>query len=212
MLAIVGHDLKSPLRSAGYAIERAHGDCSPEAQARLDSAKGALAQIDRDLNKLLVLATSAESRGGPKLEVFALAEVLDPLVATWRTAASRKGLTLDYVRSGLATESHRELLATIVGNLLNNAVKYAKAGRILIGIRRQPGAYSIDILDTGIGIPAEQQDAMFEAFRQGHASNDGLGLGLWIVSRSASMLGHTITMTSRPGYGTRFRVGIGGAR
>lgn len=211
LLAIVGHDLKAPLRSAGYAIERAKSDCPPAAQARLDAAKGALAQIDRDLNKLLVLATSDESKGGPKLETFALAEVLDPLVATWRAAALRKGLTLDYVRPRLMIESQRELMSTIIGNLLNNAVKYTTAGRILVGVRRQPGSYSIDILDSGTGIPADEQDAMFEAFRQGNASNDGLGLGLWIVSRSASMLGHTVKMTSTPGRGTCFRVGFTGA-
>ena len=212
LLAIVGHDLKSPLRRAGYAIERARGESPPDAQARLDVARDALAQIDRDLNKLPVLATSAESKSGPTLERFAVAEVLDPLVDTWRMAAARKGLRLDHVRSTIRIDSHRDLLATIVGNLLNNAVKYTQGGRILIGVRRRGDACSIDVLDTGAGIAPDQQDAMFEAFRQGNASNEGLGLGLWIVSRSASMLGHAISVHSKPGHGTHFRIELGSAR
>ncbi|MBN8480511.1 MAG: GAF domain-containing sensor histidine kinase [Xanthomonadales bacterium] len=206
LLAIVGHDLKSPLRSAAYAIERARAECGEAGVARLDAAAAAIGQIDRDLNQLLVLATSDESRGGPRIERFALAEVLDPLVATWRAAAARKGLELDYVRSSLAVDSHRDLLATIIGNLLSNAVKYTRQGRILIGVRRRGEQASIEVIDTGIGIAEGQREAMFEAFAQVDPASDGLGLGLWIVARSTAMLGHAVDVHARAGGGTRFRI------
>jgi signal transduction histidine kinase len=169
-----------------------------------------LAQIDREFNKLLALATSEDSETLPAQTRFTVASTLDPLIESWRAVARRKGIALHYVPCSAVVESQPEMLATIIGNLVSNAVKYTARGRVLVGCRRRDGGISIEVLDTGIGIDPSRVDAIFEAFQQGDTGSEGLGLGLWIASRTATMLGHSLTMTSTPGRGTRFSLRLSG--
>ncbi len=92
--------------------------------------------------------------------------------------------------------SDPRLLEQIVRNLISNALKYTKRGRILIGCRQRQGKLSIEVWDTGIGIPQEQLQAIFQEYHQinndARERNRGLGLGLAIVQRLGSLLGHSI--------------------
>ncbi|MEO7936761.1 MAG: GAF domain-containing sensor histidine kinase [Dokdonella sp.] len=206
LLAIVGHDLKTPLRSGGYAIEKVRREVGPELQKRLTVASDAFAQIDSEFNKLVALATTDEADGVPRTREFSLDSVLDPLLVPWRAIAQRKGLSLRYVRSSAVVESQPELLATIVGNFISNAIKYTEKGSVLIGCRRRRGSVVVEVIDTGVGIESARADVIFNAFQQGDPSSEGLGLGLWIASRTAAMLGHAVRMQSWPGCGTRFEL------
>ncbi len=208
LLAIVGHDLKTPMRSGSYAIEKVRREVSPELQKRLSVASDAFMQIDSEFNKLVALATTDDGDGVPKTRAFSLDTVLDPLLVPWRPIAERKGLGLHYVRSTAIVESHPELLATIVGNFISNAIKYTVDGTVLVGCRRRRDSIVIEVIDSGIGIEPARADAIFNAFQQGDPSSEGLGLGLWIASRTASMLGHEVRMQSFPGRGTRFELEI----
>jgi CheY-like chemotaxis protein len=96
----------------------------------------------------------------------------------------------------------------ILQNLVSNAVRYTEAGGVLIAVRRRGGLCRIDVVDTGRGIPEEEQALVFEEFFRGtgegeDAGGPGLGLGLSIVQRMALALGHTVRLHSRPGRGTR---------
>lgn len=206
LLAIVGHDLKTPLRSGGYAIEKVRREVGPELQKRLTVASDAFAQIDSEFNKLVALATTDEADGVPRTREVSLDSVLDPLLVPWRAIAQRKGLSLRHVRSTAIVESQPELLATIVGNFISNAIKYTEKGSVLIGCRRRRGSVVVEVIDTGVGIEAARADVIFNAFQQGDPSSEGLGLGLWIASRTAAMLGHAVRMQSWPGCGTRFEL------
>ena len=206
LLAIVGLDLKTPLRSGGYAIEKVRREVGPELQKRLTVASDAFAQIDSEFNKLVALATTDEADGVPRTREFSLDSVLDPLLVPWRAIAQRKGLSLRYVRSSAVVESQPELLATIVGNFISNAIKYTEKGSVLIGCRRRHGSVVVEVIDTGVGIESARADVIFNAFQQGDPSSEGLGLGLWIASRTAAMLGHAVRMQSWPGCGTRFEL------
>lgn len=104
--------------------------------------------------------------------------------------------------------SHHALLATVIGNLLGNAVKYTTQGSVLIGCRRRGEQVIVEIIDTGIGMDDAQHADLFGAFRQADPRSDGLGHGLWIVSQTSETLGCPITMRSRPGHGSRFAVSI----
>jgi CheY-like chemotaxis protein len=104
------------------------------------------------------------------------------------------------------------LLERMVRNLLNNALRYTQRGGILLGCRRASGRMSLSVVDSGIGIPQEKQQAVFEDFFQiGNPERDrsqGLGLGLPIVARMARLLDHPVSVRSRPGHGSAFVISV----
>jgi signal transduction histidine kinase len=97
-------------------------------------------------------------------------------------------------------------------NLLSNALRYTTEGRVLLGCRRDPSGIRIEVWDTGPGIPAEEQEAIFVAFHRVAVAvppaeqNGGLGLGLATVSRLASLLDFTVAVRSTLGKGSAFSV------
>jgi signal transduction histidine kinase len=99
------------------------------------------------------------------------------------------------------------LLSAALRNLLSNAVKYTEpGGRILVGCRHSNSGIRIDVYDTGIGIPGEQLQKIFEAFtRLDIMEGDGLGIGLFIVREALGILGHRIDVASGRG-GSRFSI------
>jgi signal transduction histidine kinase len=104
--------------------------------------------------------------------------------------------------------SDPSMLRAIVGNLVGNAIKYTERGRVVVGCRRRGNALSIEILDTGSGIAADQLGAIFDAFHQINPASEGLGLGLSIVRRSAEALGHKIQAKSDLTRGSHFCVEV----
>ena len=104
------------------------------------------------------------------------------------------------------------LLERMLRNLLHNAVRYTEAGGILVGARRRGDHLLFQVVDTGIGIAATQQDKVFEDFYQvGNPGRDrtrGLGLGLSVVARMARLLNHPVSLRSMPGRGSVFSVSV----
>jgi CheY-like chemotaxis protein/anti-sigma regulatory factor (Ser/Thr protein kinase) len=102
------------------------------------------------------------------------------------------------------------LLGRMLRNLVENAVRYTASGHIRLACRRVGDRVSIEVEDTGIGIPPDHLDRIFEEFHQvGNPARDraqGLGLGLAIVRRIADLLDHRITVRSRPGEGATFSI------
>jgi CheY-like chemotaxis protein len=97
----------------------------------------------------------------------------------------------------------------LLQNLVSNALKYTLKGAVLVGCRRTGSSVRIEIWDTGLGIPEDRQQAVFEEFQrldQGARVARGLGLGLSIVERLARVLGHRVGLVSRPGKGSVFSV------
>jgi CheY-like chemotaxis protein len=94
-------------------------------------------------------------------------------------------------------------------NLVSNAIKYTPAGRVLVGCRRRGDQLAIQVIDTGLGVPASKQKIIFKEFQrleQGAKAARGLGLGLSIVERIARVLGHKVTLRSTPAKGSTFAV------
>jgi two-component system, sensor histidine kinase len=100
----------------------------------------------------------------------------------------------------------------VLRNLLSNAVRYATKGGVLLAARKRGSRVSIEVWDTGPGIRRDEFDRIFEEFYRGESSkaetSGGYGLGLSIVRRICSVLGHSLFVTSRPGSGTVFRVEV----
>ena len=97
----------------------------------------------------------------------------------------------------------------MIRNLLSNALKYTRRGKVLLGCRRREGMLSIEIWDTGVGIPDEELQAIFEEYHQldnaARERSRGLGLGLSIVQRLGNLLGHRGTRPLAAGQGLGLR-------
>lgn len=211
LMAIAGHDLKTPVRTASYAIRKVQRSLSAEQAAPLNVATEALATIDREFTQLAAMAGIEGTSATPDLIEFDLSDVLGAVVANWQQPALTKGLQLRSVPTRLRVRSHPALLATLLGNLVGNAVKYTERGSVLIGCRRRGANVVVEIIDTGLGMDNANSDALFGAFHQVNPRSEGLGLGLWIVRGTAESLGHPLRVRSKLGQGSRFSVELPGA-
>jgi len=212
-LAAASHDLRQPVQSLMLLMEvlanRATDAGSRNVLGTMDRALGALKMLLDgllDVSRLEAGAVVAEPKD------FPVAELLERVSANSRPVAIRKGLLFHIVPSGAHVRSDPMLLGRILQNLAENALRYTETGRILIGCRRRGSVLRIEVWDTGIGIPQDQQEEIFQEFVQvGNASRNrdqGLGLGLAVVRRLSAMLGHRIELRSIPGHGSVFAVEV----
>jgi two-component system CheB/CheR fusion protein len=148
----------------------------------------------------------------PSATNFRIDDILEHMKGEFAYHTKTNGLGWRVVRCRLAVRSDRRLLEQMIRNLLSNAVKYTRKGRILLGCRRRKDKLSIEIWDTGIGIPETQQQAIFEEFHQidnpSRERSKGLGLGLAIVQRLGNLMGHTVDVHSRVGRGSVFSIEV----
>jgi CheY-like chemotaxis protein/anti-sigma regulatory factor (Ser/Thr protein kinase) len=103
------------------------------------------------------------------------------------------------------------MLRRLLQNLISNAIKYTPKGRVLVGCRRRGGAVLVEVWDTGLGIPADKQKAVFREFERlapAAKTARGLGLGLSIVERLSRVLRHRVSLSSQPGKGSVFRTEV----
>jgi signal transduction histidine kinase len=160
------------------------------------------------LNSLLDMSKLDAGVVVPTMEEVDLGQMFDRLAEEYRIRAAEKGLEFRLVPTTLSLVSDPALLERLLRNLIENALRYTPVGRILLGCRQVDGNARIMVADTGIGIAPEHQEAVFEEFHQVANSardrNQGLGLGLAIVRRLASLLGGRVELQSELGKGCRF--------
>ncbi|MBB4130980.1 MULTISPECIES: GAF domain-containing sensor histidine kinase [unclassified Xanthomonas] len=207
LMAIAGHDLKTPLRTAAYAIDKMRRHANVESIPNLVTARDAIGLVARSLDELATLAAASKT-ATPDMQSIPLEDVVHAVLGVWRQPAIDKGLSLRHVPTSLRVRSHPTLLTTLIGNLVGNAIKYTERGRVLVGTRRRPGHAVVEIIDSGIGLNLDQPEQVFQAFRQADPRSDGLGIGLWIVHRTAETLGCEIDVRARAQGGTCFSVRI----
>jgi PAS domain S-box-containing protein len=208
-LAAASHDLRQPLQSLAYLLAA----LGPRVRGR--EAKAILGSMDRSMDALsglldALLDISRLDAGvvRPRIEDVPLAPLAARIVDELRPQAEGKGLRLRLSAGRMAVRSDVGLLASVVRNLVSNAVRYTDRGGVLVACRRRGGAVRIEVWDSGIGIPEDQIEAVFEPFHQvGNTARDrsrGLGLGLAIADRLARLLGIALEVRSAPGRGSRF--------
>ncbi|WP_082984948.1 ATP-binding response regulator [Methylobacterium platani] len=208
-LAAASHDLLQPLNAARLSISAlADMRMGPEPRVVVGQVERGLQTIEDLIKTLLDISKLDAGLIQPVVRPVRVADVLESVEASFGPLAARKGLRLS-VRGGQAwVASDLVLLQRILQNLVSNAIRYTAAGGVLVAARRRGSAIRIDVVDSGAGIPEDEQDLIFEEFhRGGRESVDGeiaLGLGLSIVRRSAQALGHHLTLVSRVGHGSRF--------
>ncbi|MDQ3205798.1 MAG: PAS domain-containing hybrid sensor histidine kinase/response regulator [Pseudomonadota bacterium] len=209
-LAAIGHDLMQPLHAAQLFTD------ALSQQLHVPAQRAAVAQISGALDSTGDLLTglldmSRLEAGGlvPQPRDFPLAEVLDPLASEFRAIAAAGGLAFHFAGCSAWVHSDPQLLRRVLQNFLANAVRYTQSGGVLLGVRRRPDGLWIEVHDTGPGIAAQDQAAMFEEFRRGpDAPGQGLGLGLSIADRIARLLEVPLSLRSQVQRGTVFSVRV----
>lgn len=209
-LAAASHDLRQPLHALGLflnLLKKSNGDLDARLMRNIaesmDALKGLFDTL-LDLSRLDAGMVRADMQPVRLNRLFAmLAQEFAPL-------AAEKGLKLRVVPSSQTVWSDPFLLESILRNLLSNALRYTEHGGIVMGCRRRGGLLSIEVVDSGIGIPPELQEKVFEEYFQvGNVERDrgrGLGLGLAIVQREAKLLGHRLSLRSQSDVGSCFAV------
>ncbi len=145
----------------------------------------------------------------PEISSFPLDDVFRQLQREFEPMARGKGLSLAFAPTSAAIRTDRRLLRRLLQNLVSNAIKYTQKGGVVVGCRRRGTQLAIQVVDTGLGIPASKQKLVFREFErleQGAKVARGLGLGLSIVERIARTLGHKLTLRSQAGKGSTFEV------
>jgi two-component system phosphate regulon sensor histidine kinase PhoR len=209
LLAMAGHDLRQPLQVISAANEILARSLRTDAERlQLARVESATTQLAARLNLLVEALRLREVPNQNRPEPVPVGPVLARLAAEFAEAARLRGIALHVVPARAAVFSQPVLLGGILRNLMRNAIDYTpRGGRVLVGCRRRGREVRIEVRDTGAGIPAGQLTRLFEAFSRADATRpDGLGLGLFIVKRTADFLGHRIEVSSTVGCGSSFVV------
>lgn len=207
-LAAASHDLRQPLSALSLFVSALANRISPdhsELVANIQECVGSLSQLLTDLLDVSKLDAGVVT---PHRQSFAIDDLFATLLSVHSAEASQKGLLLRVRNSGAVTYTDRQLLNRILGNFVANAIRYTPSGGVLIACRRHQGRRWVEVWDSGIGIPEDKTEVVFEEFRQlGDGSRTrGSGLGLAIAKKTARLLGLQIRLRSRPGRGSMFAV------
>jgi signal transduction histidine kinase len=214
-VANMSHELRTPLNAIiGFSDLLTEGACGPlpEIQGEyvkdiLDSGQHLLSLV----NDILDLAKIESGTSDLELGPVDVEEVIDRAVQFFRERAMRLGIALrSEVGPGLeSVEADERRLKQLLYNLLSNALKFTAAGgEVVVRGHRENERVVIAVTDTGVGIPTDEQDKIFESFYQVDAtltkSRQGTGLGLALVRKIADLHRGCVWVQSKPGLGSTF--------
>ncbi len=218
-LARMSHELRTPLNStlilARLLGDNVGGNLTEEQVRFANTIYSAGNDLLVLINDILDLAKIEAGRLELRLGQVSLERVRDTLVREFEPVAKSRGLTFSFelapgVPEYITTDEQR--VVQVLRNLVSNACKFTERGMVRAVASLADDRIELAVTDTGIGIPAEQQDAVFEAFHQIDGSvsrkHGGTGLGLAISRDLANLLGGKLRVASTPGKGSTFTFDI----
>jgi signal transduction histidine kinase len=215
-LANVNHELRTPVSAIiGYARLVLRATEGQIAELQKDNLGDLLNNAERLLNQIDSLLDFARIEAGKMavhVEPVKVNEVIQAAISTIEPSLNGGGVRLiqEIAPEIPALNTDREKLRQIILNLLDNAVKYTAQGEIKIAASQQNGSLKLVVSDTGIGIPREELNKIFEEFQRGDSSSTknyrGTGLGLAIARKFVNLLGGEICVESEVGKGSVFTV------
>ncbi|HET9106806.1 MAG TPA: CHASE3 domain-containing protein [Steroidobacteraceae bacterium] len=210
-LATASHDLRQPLQAVSLlngTLRRMVKD--PDVNEALRQQDEAIGVMSKLLNALLDISKLEAGVIEPQPRTIPVSQVLAAMELEFRSIAGNKGLDLQVVSCEACVRTDPGLLEQILRNLVSNAIKYTQSGSVRLCALADPPWVSIEISDTGIGIPADQLQLIGEEFYQigvpSNSTRQGYGLGLSIVRRLIKLLALELRVTSEPGKGSTFSV------
>jgi signal transduction histidine kinase len=206
-LTNAAHEFQSPLTAITTAIEvlQAGAKDTPERDIFLGHIEEASARLARLARALLVLARAETDAEAPRTELITLQPLLAEVGS--RLIPPDGVITEVHCPPDAAVFANRELLDQAVQNVAENAAKYTETGKISLVAGVDDGRAEISVQDTGPGIPADEQERVFERFYRGQgAGASGSGLGLAVVRAAVEALGGEVELDSTVGEGTTVRI------
>ncbi|MCF3974284.1 ATP-binding response regulator [Paracoccus salsus] len=210
-LRAASHDLLQPLSAARLFLS-ALTDTPMDAQQQelTQRLSGAFESVEQLMHAVLDISRLDSQRIEFDRQPVPLGELFRRLAAEYAPLAEAKGLRLSFVATDLVVESDPVFLRRIAQNLVSNAIKYTNRGGVVVGVRRQGPTCWLCVHDSGVGIPAVDRNRIFDEFQRlgNDSGTPGMGLGLSIVRRACSKLGHPISLESEAMRGTVFKIGL----
>ncbi|MBI1899254.1 MAG: PAS domain S-box protein [Acidobacteria bacterium] len=212
-LASMSHELRTPLHTIiGFCellIEELEGPLNKKQERFLGHIHQDSNHLLELINDILDLSKIEAGRLELRPETFSVSAAVDEALATIRPRAAAKSIHLDNRAGGGEIRADPVRFKEILLNLLSNAVKFTReGGKVWIEQHREPHQVTISVSDTGIGIPPEEHQTIFDTFYQVGATTKGIregtGLGLAITKRLVALHGGSISVESEPGRGSRF--------
>lgn len=210
-LASASHDLRQPVHALGLFSEALSSErLSPKGINSLGFLKQSISSLSGLLESLLDMSKLDAGITIPSFSTIDLQQLIQQLANDFKGEYDSKNLHFRTRCQLVWVHSDCILLENILRNLLSNAVRYTDHGGILFACRKRKNEVWVEIWDTGIGISKKEQKNIFDEFYQinnyERDQKQGLGLGLAIVKKQAQLLGHEISLVSRKGKGSRFRI------
>jgi len=214
-LANMSHELRTPLNAViGFSevlLERMFGEVNPKQEEYLNDILSSGKHLLSLINDILDLSKIEAGRMELESQPFDLPAALDNALTLIRERAARHGLRLEVtVDPGLGeVKGEERKVKQVLLNLLSNAVKFTpEGGKISLSASLNDGMAEISVADTGVGIAPEDQEAIFEEFRQVGSDyarkREGTGLGLALARRLVALHGGKLWVESEPGKGSTF--------
>jgi signal transduction histidine kinase len=211
-MASVVHDLKQPIYALNLTTTSlARRGADPALASHVTSMQFALRAADDLLSSLAMVVRLDRADLKPEIGDFCIQHLLEQVSELFGPLARQRGLDWRVTPSVATVHSDARLLERMVSNLVSNAMRYTRRGGVLLACRLRSDHLLIQVWDTGRGIPADQQVAVFEMHYRGAKANgdeDGLGLGLSIVQRCANLLDIRVSLRSVPGRGSCFSLRV----
>ena len=214
--ANVSHELKTPLHAiSGYAELMKSGMVPPEDMARFSgkiyNESQRLSRLVEDTLRLSRLDEGAEDMRWSQIDLY---EVARQAIQAQSATAELEQISLKLEGSSAKIQAIPQLVSGIVSNLVDNGVKYNRpGGSVTVRIWQEGADTILEVADTGIGIPQEHQERVFERFYRVDKSHSkevgGTGLGLSIVKHAVLILGAKLSLNSKVGKGTTIQVRFG---
>ncbi len=218
LFAVAGHDLRQPVYALGLTIEQLNEYDPPQVlRQHFDRLRESSYLVSEMLQDLMDISNLERKDYPLHIDVVPLGPLLEQLRLSQDAVARAKGLKLEISAgaAGLAVHSDANLMRRILMNLVSNAIKYTIQGKVNIECASDGDEILIRVIDTGIGIPADQLEEVFHDYVRvngQHRKDDGVGLGLSVVRRAVDLLGHRLTVHSDVGVGSVFELRAKAAR
>jgi signal transduction histidine kinase len=210
-IANLSHELRTPLNTiVGYTdllLDDDFGEITAEMRTPIERMSRSADNLRALINDLIDLALIEAGRMRVEMKEVPLAPLFDELAALTGPMLCDKPIQLRCSEpDSLAVKADTMRLRQILTNLVGNAAKYTPQGEIEVRAEKRNGRVLIGVRDTGIGVPAEEIQAIFKPFFRGtrHGDAAGVGLGLSMSARLAELMGGEITVESDLGKGSTF--------
>ena len=210
-LAAASHDLLQPLNAARLFVSAMDGQALPDRpRALVQQTSTALDSVEDLLEALFEISRLDAGAIQPEIVDLPLGSIFNTLRVEFAPLAAAGGLQFDVADTGVWVRSDARLLRRVLQNFVSNAIRYTEVGQVAVEVEQLAGSVRVTVRDTGPGIAPGDRDEIFEEFRRVGRTQKipGKALGLAIVRRVSTMLGHEIALQSTPGQGSAFSISL----